>query len=159
MCASTANTLPCAVYLMEFLKVQFYLGPALFNIYINDLPTVPESCTLESYVDDSNLFLSFQVKDSHDVATQVNDDLKRVAFWCSQNSLLINPTKTKVFVVGTRQMLQRVPSDFKLFLLWKELAPVPSAKDLGFFVDSTMCFDEDITITVSSCMASLVQIN
>ena len=56
-------------------------------MYINDLPTVPESCTLESYVDDSKLFLSFQVKDSLDVATQVNDDLKRVAFWCSQNSL------------------------------------------------------------------------
>ena len=135
------------------------LGPALFNIYINDLPTVPESCTLESYVNDSKLFLSFQVKDSLDVATQVNDDLKRVAFWCSQNSLLINLTKTKVLVVGTRQMLQRVPSDFKLVLLGKELAPVPSAKDLGLFVDSTLSFDEHLTITVSSCMASLVQIN
>ena len=135
------------------------LGPVLFNIYINDLPTLPESCTLESYVDDSKLFLSFQVKDSLDVATQVNDDLKRVAYWCSQNSLLINPTKTKVLVVGTRQMLQRVPSDFKLVLLGKELAPVPSVKGLGLFVDSTLSFDEHITITVSSCMASLVQIN
>ena len=45
------------------------LGNALFNIYINDLPTIPESCSLESYVDDSKLFLSFQVKDSLDVAT------------------------------------------------------------------------------------------
>ena len=124
-----------------------------------DLPTVPESCTLESYVDDSKLFLSFQVKDSLDVATQVNDDPKRVALWCSQNSLLINPTKTKALAVGTQQMLQRVPSDFKLVLLGKELVPVPSAKDLGLFVDSTLSSDEHITITASSCMASLVQIN
>ena len=123
------------------------------------LPIIPESCTLESYVDDSKFFLSFQVKDSLYVATQVNDDLKRVAYWCSQNSLLIKPTKTKVLVVGTRQMLQRVPSDFKLVLLRKELAPVPSVKNLGLFVDSTLSFDEHITITVSSCMASLVQIN
>ena len=94
------------------------------------------------------------------MATQVNDDLKRVAFWCSQNSLLINPVKTKVLVVGTRQMLQRVPSDLNFVLLGKELVPVPSAKDLGLFVDSTLSFDEHITITtVSSCMASLVQIN
>ena len=114
---------------------------------------------MESHVDDSKLFLSFQPKDSLDVATQVNDDLKRVAFCCSQNSLLINPTKTKVLVVDTRQMLQRVPSDFKLVLFGKELAPVPSAKDLGLFVDSTLSFGEHITITVSSCMASLVQIN
>ena len=62
-------------------------------------------------------------------------------------------------MVGTRQMLQRVPSDFKLVLLAKELAPVLSVKDLGLFVDSTLSFDEHITITVSSCMASLVQIN
>ena len=34
----------------------------------------------------------------------------------------------------------------------------PSVKDLGLFVDSTLSFDEHITITVSSCMASLVQI-
>ena len=56
-------------------------------------------------------------------------------------------------------MLQRVPSDFKLVLLRKELAPVPLAKDLGLFVDPTLSFDEHITITVSSCMASLVEIN
>ena len=105
------------------------LGPALFNIYINDLSTVPESCTFESYVNDSKLFLSFQVKDSLDVATQViNDDPKRVAFWCSQNCLLMNPTKMKVLVVDTRQMLQRVTSDFKLVVLGKELVPVTLAK-------------------------------
>ena len=104
------------------------LGPALFNIYINDLLTVLESCTLESYVDDLKLFLPFQVKDSLDVATQVNDDPKRVALWCSQSSLLINPTETKVLVVDTRQMLQRVTSDFKQVVLGKELVPVTSAK-------------------------------
>ena len=31
-------------------------------------------------------------------------------------------------------------------------------KDLGLFVDSTLSFNEHITITVSTCMASLVQI-
>ena len=35
------------------------LGPALFNIYINDLPAVPNLCSLKSYVDDSQLYLSF----------------------------------------------------------------------------------------------------
>ena len=35
------------------------LGPALFNIYINDLPSVPKVGSLECYVDESQLYLSF----------------------------------------------------------------------------------------------------
>ena len=35
------------------------LAPALFSIYINDLPTTPAICPLESYVDDSKIYLSF----------------------------------------------------------------------------------------------------
>ena len=38
------------------------LGSALFNNYINDLPSVPDysGCSLESYADDSELHLSFK---------------------------------------------------------------------------------------------------
>ena len=32
---------------------RFILGPAFFNIYINDVPGVRDDCSLESYVDDS----------------------------------------------------------------------------------------------------------
>ena len=45
------------------------LGPALFNVYINDLPGIPDYCSLESYVDDSKLHLTFPVKDI-DTATR-----------------------------------------------------------------------------------------
>ena len=39
------------------------LRPTLFNIYINDLPGVRKTCSLESYVDDSKSYLSFIVKE------------------------------------------------------------------------------------------------
>ena len=35
------------------------LSPLLFCNYLNDLPTAPTFCNLESYVDDSKLFMSF----------------------------------------------------------------------------------------------------
>ena len=41
-------------------------------------------------------------------------------------------------------MLSNVSSNFKLSLLGKELSPVPFAKDLGVFMDSTLSFDEHV---------------
>ena len=69
------------------------LGPALFNIYINDLPSVPKVGSLESYVDDSQLYLSFKFP-VRDAADQLTKDLRNIAVWCCTNSVLINPDKT-----------------------------------------------------------------
>ena len=74
------------------------LGPALFNIYINDLPSVPKVGSLECYVDDSQLYLSFPVHDATLAADQLTEDLQSIAAWCCNNSLLINPDKTKLLV-------------------------------------------------------------
>ena len=83
------------------------LGPTLFNIYLNDLPTIPNFSDLESYVDDSKLYLSFPIKYVSEVMWNINEDLSKITAWCCHNSLLINPDKTKVLVLGTPQMLQR----------------------------------------------------
>ena len=94
------------------------LGPALFGLYINDLPSIPEICSLESYVDDSKLYLSFSVKDADDVKALLTADLQRIAIWCCANSLLINPDKTKFLILGSRQMVSRIPDDFHVFASW-----------------------------------------
>ena len=106
------------------------LGPALFNLYINDLPTIPESGSLESFVDDSKLYLSFPVKDATAVVQLINEDLAKIATWCSYNGLLINPDKIKLLVMGNRQMLLRLLKDFHVTLLGKEVTPSNSARDL-----------------------------
>jgi len=89
----------------------------------------------------------------------INKDLKKIASWCCYNSLLINPEKTKLLVLGTRQMLQRLPSDFHVTLIGKKVTPSPSARDLGLQVDNTLSYDEHVTETVISCIGSLCQIN
>ena len=70
------------------------LGPVLFNIYLNDLPTIPNFGDLESYVDDSKLYLSFPIKYASEVMWNINEDLSKITAWCCHNSLLINPDKT-----------------------------------------------------------------
>ena len=67
--------------------------------------------------------------------------------------------KTELFVLGTIDMLQRLPVDFHVTLLGKKIIPSPSTSDLGLQVDRTLIYDEHVTQTVSSCIGSLCQIN
>ena len=44
--------------------------------------------------------------------------------------LLINPDKTKLLLLGTRQVLRKIPDDIHVTLLGKQIYPVSSAKGL-----------------------------
>ena len=68
------------------------LGPVLFSLYINDLPTVSKHCDIECYVDDSKQFLSFSLSELDNAVAKVNQDLKLMFKWCCANYLLINST-------------------------------------------------------------------
>ena len=134
------------------------LGPALFNIYLNDFPTIPNFGNF-SYVDDSKLYLSFPIKYVNEVIRKINKDLSKITAWCCHNSLLINPDKIKVLVMGTHKMLQQLLDDFRVTLLEKRITSTISARDPGIQLDSTLSVNEHVANTVSTCIAILCQIN
>ena len=110
------------------------LGPLLFSLYLSDLPSICTTCNVESYVDDSKLYLSFPSRDVETGLENLKDDLLRVASWCCANGLLINPDKTKFCVFGSAQLLARV-SIPPLTFLGKELKVEDTVKDLGITLD------------------------
>ena len=135
------------------------LGPSLFNIYINDLPSIPKVGSLECYVDDLQLYLSFPVRNTPLSADQLTEDLRNIAAWCCKNSLLINPEKTKLLVLGTTQLLMMIPDDLSITLLSKEITLSKSAENLGVTMDCNLTYDKHITQLTSKCIGSLCQIN
>ena len=52
------------------------LNPLLFSMYVNDLPEAPRHCTTECYVDDTKLFVSFNLHDSQRIVQEMNEDPK-----------------------------------------------------------------------------------
>ena len=56
-------------------------------------------------------------------------------------------------------MLRKIPDDIHVTLLRKQIYRVSSAKDLGITIDASLTYDEHVTNLVSSCAASLCQIN
>ena len=50
------------------------LGPLLFSIYMNNLPSVPQYCSVQCYMDHTKLLLPFQLEDQSQVATEINQE-------------------------------------------------------------------------------------
>ena len=134
------------------------LGPMLFGLYMNDLPGVIKSSNIESYVDDTKIYLSFSTNDVDSCLRLVAEDLRRLAEWCCANHLLVNPDKTKLLLFGTRQLLSQL-RDVTVPFLGQELKPVASAKDLGIILDSNLNFNDHVTSLSSSLLSTLCQVN
>ena len=132
------------------------LGPLLFSIYMNDLPSVPQHCSVQCYVDNTKLLLFFRLQDQSHIVAEINQDLTRIRNWCFNNQLLLNPDKTKV--CGSKHGVS-MTRNFKLSFLGKQLTPVDAARDLGVTLDTSLSSDDHVTATVASCMSRLGQIN
>ena len=134
------------------------LCPMLFSLYKNDLPSVVKFSCVESYFDDTKIYLSFSAKDLDTCMTQVIEDLRNIASWCCTNNLLINPRKTKFIVFGVRQLVPKV-ADIHISCLSQELVPKPYVTDLGILLDSDLSFNEHTASLVSTLLGTLCRIN
>ena len=65
------------------------LGPLLFNIYINDPPSIATSCSTQCYVDDTKLLLTFSLDSTENAICKLNDDLSKISNWTFVNFLLL----------------------------------------------------------------------
>ena len=116
------------------------LGPLMFSLYMNDLPSVVKFSSVESYVDDTKVYL------------------RLIASWCCRNKLLINPDKTKLILFGTKQLLSKV-LDIRVSFLGQQLISVSSVKDLGIILDLNLTFNEHVDTLTSSLISILCQIS
>ena len=68
------------------------LGPLLFSIYINDLPSVCEDVDVQMYADDTVVYT--HGKDAEQVASKLSSTLHKVAQWLNDSCLTLNTNKT-----------------------------------------------------------------
>ena len=121
--------------------------PTLFSIYVNDLPSIPQYCSPQCYVDDTKLLLSFALHEERGLRDKINQDLLKIRNWCFNTQLLLNPDKTKLMIFGSRQNIAKVNDDFNLSLFGKDLVPATTAKDLGVIMDPNLTFGNHVPET------------
>ena len=103
--------------------------------------------------------LSFPLTEADTGIKNLEEDLHKIASWCCENNLLVNPDKTKFMIIGTRQLINELDVNISISFMGKIPEPVDFAKDLGLLMDSHLSYDKHISNLVSSCLYKLCQIN
>lgn len=103
------------------------LGPLLFVIYIDDLDDVVQDSTVVKYADDTKLYLKFSQTNIRGTDLLQND-LHRVAIWCSTWSLKLNSSKCSCLHFGLHN------PNKGYFIGDANIKSCVSAKDLGIII-------------------------
>ena len=80
------------------------LGPLLFVIYINDLPSVLDACQASLYADDTVIY--YYGSSSQKLTDKLNQDLLAVAKRLNEHKLTLNLDKTKCMLIGSNRKLE-----------------------------------------------------
>lgn len=122
-------------------------GPLLFNIFINELPSIL-SCHTLMYADDIKLFLAIN---NDNECNFLQSNLNKFALWCNRNKLTININKCKVMsFCRTKTPINHVYTIDGVLLI-----RVDKFVDLGMTFDSKLTFNYHVDNVVNRSMKSL----
>ena len=119
------------------------LGPLLFIVFINDLPSQTECSVVDMYADDTTLSSAHDYSSApQSVIVELQKDITSLANWSRSNHLVMNEEKTKTMLVTGRRLQKELDTfDLHLSINGKNLEQVSSFKLLGLTFDDELSFD------------------
>ena len=117
------------------------LGPLLFILTLNDLYKSVDKCSLSLYADDTCLY--FAAKDKRIMEKVINNDLKSMFSWFSNNHLLLNIDKCQFMLTGSKGNLKHF-EDVKISIQNTQLRRVSQCKYLGVIIDNHLTWTPQI---------------
>ena len=118
------------------------LGPLLFLLYTNDLPSCLSNCQSRMYADDTHL--TYAGFSADNIQTCLNDDLVNVSNWLIANKLTLNMTKTEFMLIGSRQRLCTLTVPPRPSINGSPIEHVTTAKSLGVLIDDNLTWRSHI---------------
>ena len=117
------------------------LGPLLFLIYINDLPTVSRLLSFCLFADDTNIY--FSSSDLLTLQKVMNRELKKVKKWLDANQLALNIEKTNFVIFHSPQ--RKIDDNIVIKFMRKKISRKTSVKFLGILLDAHLSWKQQIT--------------
>ena len=111
------------------------LGPILFSLYINDLPSVCQGCDVVMYADDTVIFV--KGKTHAEAAAQLTKIMVNISAWLNACCLQLNTSKTVTMFFAKNNKSYIEPD---VFISGKRVQIVHEYKYLGILIDCNLTF-------------------
>ena len=114
----------------------------------------------KSYADDSNLYISFKVKDKleKDVAIRkLEACLRDVVKWMRTNMLKLNTDKTEMMLIASKKDLHMIDK-ISVKVGNTDIKSISHVKNLGVILDSTMTMKHQVNVTTRLAYHKLYKI-
>ena len=127
------------------------LGPLLFLVYINDLPSCLKNSLVSMYADDTSIY--YASESVSEINQAVNADLEALKGWLEGNKLSLNVAKTDAMIIGSYGKLRKIDSvdstkpQFKIGS--EDIKLVKEVKYLGVQVDHQLKWTSQLALTTN----------
>jgi hypothetical protein len=122
------------------------LGPLLFLLYINDLPSHINEAKLVLYADDTNILVTG--KNEEELQTRISVITKQLEGWLCENDLVVNTTKTVAMSFHSSQL--KIPLKPNIFLQNSKIAYKSEVKFLGIYIMENLNWHGHVKFLCSS---------
>ena len=130
------------------------LGPLLFVIYMNDLPTSLEHCHVNMYADDTAFYIS--APSVNEITLYLQTDLVNVSHWLNVNKLSLHIGKTSTMLICSRQKRCHLPvKDINIKLQDQDIVQTDTCNYLGVNLDCNLTFDNHMNRVCGKICQSL----
>jgi hypothetical protein len=129
------------------------LGPLLFLLYINDLPTIiPKNNSIVLFANDTSILI--KDADNIDFNININQSLTTIISWFNSNLLTLNFNKTHYVELKTKNYFE---VQTKVRYEHNDISNSTETKFLGLIIDETLSWNQHIELIATKlCSACYV---
>ena len=135
------------------------LGPLLFSLFINDLPSILNDVNYHMYADDFQIYASCNVQNKCSLIDLINQNIASIVVWSKENGLQLNAKKTQTLKVCRKSLLCQLIDLPKIIVDTTVIEYSDVVKSLGLIMDQHLDFHSHVNNICKTIYGGLHSLN